>query len=101
MRATGVRADEDPVHLLVTGRVPGAVGATKQTPGRHYVRHLNGHYRRIGTLFEWRHKASLVEGERYALACMRFNRAEPGSRWDGANQRRLRPNGSNLSRKLT
>jgi putative transposase len=65
------------VHLLLTGRVPGAVGATLQALGRRYVRHINGRYRRTGTLFEGRYKASLVEGERYALACMRYIELNP------------------------
>jgi putative transposase len=65
------------VHLLMTGRVPGAVGATIQALGRRYVRHINERYQRTGTLFEGRYKASLVEGERYGLACMRYIELNP------------------------
>lgn len=65
------------IHLLMTGRVLGAVGATMQALGRRYVRHINWRYQRTGTLFEGRYKASLVECDRYALACMRYIELNP------------------------
>ena len=65
------------IHLLMTGHALGAVGATMQALGRRYVRRVNYRYRRTGTLFEGRYKASLVESERYALACMRYIELNP------------------------
>jgi putative transposase len=39
---------------------------------RRYVQYVNLKYRRSGTLWEGRHKASLVEQETYLLVCYRY-----------------------------
>src|SRR5512147_2983635 len=53
------------VHLLVTPRAEGAVGAMMQDIGRRYVRVLNTLHGRTGSLWEGRFKSSLVDSESY------------------------------------
>ena len=65
------------VHLLTTGHAPGAVSHMMQSVGRRYVRRLNETYGRTGTLFEGRFRSSLVQSERYLLACMRYIEGNP------------------------
>jgi putative transposase len=60
------------VHLLLTPADDGAVARVMQAVGRRYVRHVNDSTgRTTGTLWEGRYKASLVDSERYLLACYR------------------------------
>ena len=66
-----------PVHLRVTPRKPLATAKLIQSIGRHYVRYVNDHYRRSGTLWEGRYKASLVDRERYVLTCYRYMELNP------------------------
>lgn len=65
------------VHLLVTPQAEGAVGNMMQSVGRRYVRYINHVYRRSGTLWEGRYKASLVESETYLLVCQRYIELNP------------------------
>jgi putative transposase len=65
------------VHLLVTSYVETAIGNMMQSVGRRYVRYVNHAYRRSGTLWEGRYKASLVESETYFLACQRYIELNP------------------------
>lgn len=60
------------VHLLVTGNRSGAISRLMHSIGCRYVRYFNSAYGRTGTLFEGRFHASVVESERYFLACMRY-----------------------------
>lgn len=65
------------VHLLVTGREAGAISRMMQAVGRRYARYVNRAYARTGTLFEGRFRSSLVQTERYFLACMRYIELNP------------------------
>ncbi len=65
------------VHLLATPQSAGAVGRMMQGVGRNYVRHVNDRLGRTGTLWEGRYKASLVDSDRYALACIRYIELNP------------------------
>ena len=65
------------IHLLATGTSPHSISAMMQSIGRRYVRRINGMYRRTGTLFEGRFRASLVQSERYLLTCMRYIEMNP------------------------
>jgi len=64
-------------HLLVTGRSVGCVSAMMQSLGRRYVRRFNSRHDRTGTLWEGRFKSSLVDSERYVLACYRYIELNP------------------------
>ena len=65
------------VHMLITPGAPGAVARMMQTVGRRYVRYVNDSAGRSGTLWEGRYKASLVDNERYVLACYRYIELNP------------------------
>ena len=65
------------VHLLVTPFSPHGISYMMQDVGRKYVRAINQAYRRTGTLWEGRYKASLVDSEAYLLACMRYIELNP------------------------
>ncbi|HYF21106.1 MAG TPA: transposase [Ramlibacter sp.] len=57
-------------HLLATPESEGGLPALMQSVGRSYVRHFNDRHGRTGTLWEGRYRSTLVQAERYLLACM-------------------------------
>ena len=65
------------VHLLVTPLVEHGISSIMRTLGRRYVHYINKHYRRSGTLWEGRFKASLVNSDQYLLTCMRYIELNP------------------------
>ncbi len=65
------------VHLLMTPATQEGISRVMQSLGRRYVQYINYKYRRSGTLWEGRHKASLVDAERYLLTCYRYIELNP------------------------
>jgi putative transposase len=65
------------VHLLITPDDGYGISRVMQSVGRRYVQYINYEYRRNGTLWEGRHKASLVDAEQYLLICMRYIELNP------------------------
>ena len=65
------------VHLLVTPMQAHGVSHLMQDIGRKYVRYINHTYRRTGTLWEGRYKASLIDSDAYLLTCMRYIELNP------------------------
>jgi putative transposase len=65
------------VHLLVTPTVADGISKLMQGLGRRYVGYFNRTHQRTGTLWEGRHKASLVAEDHYLLACMRYIELNP------------------------
>ncbi len=65
------------VHLLVTPGEAHGITHMMQDLGRKYVRYINNTYRRTGTLWEGRFKASLVDSEAYLLTCRRYIEMNP------------------------
>jgi len=65
------------VHLLMTPRDTAGTSRLMQHLGRHYVLYINRQYRRTDTLWEGRHKASLVQADQYLLTCMRYLELNP------------------------
>jgi putative transposase len=65
------------VHLLVTPETRDAISRTMQYVGRHYVIYVNTQYGRSGTLWEGRHKGSIISSEAYLLACSRYIELNP------------------------
>lgn len=65
------------VHLLVTPASESGISSMMQALGRSYVRYINIMYRRTGTLWEGRYKASLVSSDAYFLAVMRYIEMNP------------------------
>ncbi|MEZ5605776.1 MAG: transposase [Burkholderiaceae bacterium] len=60
------------LHLLVTPTAADGVPRMMQALGRSYVRQFNRRHQRSGTLFEGRYRSTLIESERYLLACMAY-----------------------------
>lgn len=65
------------VHLLMTPQTPKAISQVMQSLGRVYVQHFNYRYRRTGTLWEGRFKASVIDSDRYLLICHRYIELNP------------------------
>lgn len=65
------------VHLLMTPTCPSGISRVMQSVGRRYVQYVNQMHQRCGTLWQGRHKASLIEAERYLLACYRYIELNP------------------------
>lgn len=64
-------------HLLLTPETAEGVPLMMQAVGRRYVRYFNDRYQRTGTLWEGRYKSTLVQTERYLLACMVYMDLNP------------------------
>ena len=59
-------------HLLLTPQTREGLPRMMQAVGRRYVRYFNDIHGRSGTLWEGRYKSTLIETERYLLACMAY-----------------------------
>lgn len=57
-------------HLLLTPQTDAGLSRMMQAVGRRYVRYFNDEHGRSGTLWEGRYKSTLIETDRYLLACM-------------------------------
>jgi putative transposase len=57
-------------HLLATPSTAEGLPRFMQAIGRRYVRHFNDRHGRSGTLWEGRYKSTLIQTDRYLLACM-------------------------------
>jgi len=65
------------VHLLATPSESDTLARVMQALGRRYVRWFNSRHRRTGTLWEGRFRSTVVETDRYLLACMRYVEMNP------------------------
>lgn len=59
-------------HLLATPQTAEGLPQMMQAVGRRYVRYFNDLQKRSGTLWEGRYKSTLIQTERYLLACMAY-----------------------------
>jgi len=59
-------------HLLVTPQTAGGLSHMMQAAGRSYVRYFNHSQQRSGTLWEGRYRSTVIQSERYLLACMAY-----------------------------
>ena len=59
-------------HLLATPETAEGIPQMMQAVGRRYVRTFNLRYQRTGTLWEGRYRSTLIQTERYLLACMAY-----------------------------
>ena len=57
-------------HLLASPTTEQGLPQMMQAVGRRYVRYFNDKQGRSGTLWEGRYRSTLIETERYLLACM-------------------------------
>jgi len=65
------------VHLLMTPSTEIGISRVMQLLGNQYVQYINKRYRKTGTLWEGRHKSSLIDAERYLLTCYRYIELNP------------------------
>ena len=65
------------IHFLVTPESKASISNTLKVAGSRYAQYINKKYRRTGTLWEGRHRSSLVQSERYLLTCMRYIELNP------------------------
>lgn len=59
-------------HLLATPQTATSLPQMMQAVGRSYVRFFNDTQKRTGTLWEGRYKSTLIQTDRYLLACMAY-----------------------------
>ena len=60
------------IHLLATSAYEDSISKTFQSAGRKYVQYFNFTYRRSGTLWEGRYRATVIDTENYFLRLMRY-----------------------------
>ncbi|AVP58703.1 REP-associated tyrosine transposase [Pulveribacter suum] len=60
------------LHLLATPQTEKGLPLMMQAVGRSYVRRFNRRHQRTGTLWEGRYRSTIVQTERYLLACMAY-----------------------------
>jgi putative transposase len=65
------------VHLLVTAASRDGVSRLMKRVGQAYVPYFNRTYGRTGTLWEGRFRSSIVDSDRYLLACYRYIELNP------------------------
>ncbi|MCU0950928.1 MAG: transposase [Burkholderiaceae bacterium] len=65
------------LHLLATPTEASDLSKAMQALGRRYALWVNRRHQRTGTLWEGRFRASVVESERYLLACARYIEMNP------------------------
>ncbi len=65
------------VHLLVTPEQKNSISLMFQSIGRLYVNYINKTYHRSGTLWEGRHKGSIIDTENYFMTCMKYIELNP------------------------
>ena len=59
-------------HLLATPSTAEGLPQMMQAVGRRYVRYFNDRQGRTGTLWEGRYRSTVIDTERYLLACMAY-----------------------------
>lgn len=65
------------IHFLVTPGTETAISTTMKVVGSRYAQYINLKYNRTGTLWEGRHRSSLVQTDQYLLRCMRYIELNP------------------------
>jgi putative transposase len=59
-------------HLLATPQTVDGLPKMMQAVGRTYVRYFNNTQKRTGTLWDGRYKSTLIQTDKYLLACMAY-----------------------------
>ncbi len=65
------------IHFLVTPEREDSISLSTKVIGSRYAQYFNKTYNRTGTLWEGRHKSSLVQSDRYFLICSRYIELNP------------------------
>lgn len=64
-------------HLLATPKTADGLPKMMQAVGRSYVRYFNDTQKRSGTLWEGRYKSTVIQSDKYLLACMAYMDLNP------------------------
>jgi putative transposase len=67
------------VHLLMTAEDKEGISQVMKVVASRYAYHMNKSYGRTGSLWEGRHKSSVVDSENYLLTCYRYIELNPVS----------------------
>lgn len=67
----------DHIQVLASPETEFSVPKTMQSVGRRYVQYFNSRYRRSGTLWEGRYRATVVDAANYLFECMRYIELSP------------------------
>jgi putative transposase len=65
------------IHFLVTPQNEESVSDAMKVVGSRYAQYINLKYKRTGTLWEGRHRSSLVQTDTYLLTCYRYIELNP------------------------
>ena len=65
------------IHLLATPLFEDSIAKVFQSAGRKYVQYFNYTYKRSGTLWEGRYRATVVDSGQYLLKIMRYIELNP------------------------
>ena len=65
------------IHFIVSSEVVDAISNTMKVVGSRYAYHFNKRYGRTGTLWEGRHRSSLIDTDNYLLTCFRYVESNP------------------------
>jgi putative transposase len=65
------------IHLLATPQHENSISKVFQSVGRKYVQYFNYTYKRSGTLWEGRYRATVVDSEQYLLKLMQYIELNP------------------------
>ena len=65
------------IHFLATPEESDSLSNTLKVVGSRYAQYINRKYQRTGTLWEGRHRASLIQSDRYLLTCYRYIELNP------------------------
>jgi len=65
------------IHFLATPLNVSSLSNTMKVVGSRYAQYMNLKYGRTGTLWEGRHRSSLIQTEHYLLTCYRYIELNP------------------------
>lgn len=65
------------VHLLLSPQTKDGISCLTRVLGSRYAQYINRKYHRSGTLWEGRHKSSLIDTQSYLLKCYRYVELNP------------------------
>jgi putative transposase len=65
------------LHLLASPSDEEGLARMMQWIGRYYVPYFNKKYERVGTLWQGRYKAAVLDSERYFMTCSRYIELNP------------------------
>ena len=65
------------IHFLATPMDEAALSVTMKVVGSRYAQYMNRAYKRTGTMWEGRHRSSLIQSEKYLLSCSRYIELNP------------------------